>query len=55
VFEGRLGAVDEGLMRDGRLRELRSPDDLVIAKQPPRDGRPLHRRDPGDLLRMALG
>ena len=54
VFEGRLGAVDEALMRDGRLRDLRSPDDLVIEKQPPRDGRPLHRRDPGDLLRMAL-
>jgi len=54
VFEGRLGAVDEGLMREGRLRDLRSPDDLVIAKKPAGAGRPLHPRDPDDLLRMAL-
>ncbi len=54
VFEGRLGAVDEQLMREGRLRDLRSPDDLVIEKKAGSGGRPVHPRDPEDLLAMAL-
>ncbi len=54
IFDGRLGAVDELLMREGRLRMLRSPDDLELAKKPGGDGRPLRRRDPADLLQMAL-
>lgn len=54
VFEGRLGAVDELLMREGRLRELRSAEDLVVEKKTTPRGKPLHPRDPDDLLRMAL-
>ena len=54
VFEGRMGAVDELLMREGRLSMLQDPEDLVIAKKPDGGGRPLVRRDPADLLAMAL-
>lgn len=54
VFDGRMGAVDELLIREGRLRMLASPDDLELAKKPGGHGRPLRRRDPADLLRMAL-
>jgi predicted glycosyltransferase len=35
VFEGRLGAVDERLIADGRLRRLRSADEVQLVK---RDG-----------------
>ncbi|MCL2420193.1 MAG: DUF354 domain-containing protein [Conexibacteraceae bacterium] len=35
VFEGRLGAVDERLIADGRLRRLTSADEVVLEK---RDG-----------------
>jgi len=54
IFDGRMGAVDELLVREGRLRTLTSPDELEPAKKPGGDGRPLHRRDPAGLLRMAL-
>jgi predicted glycosyltransferase len=37
VFEGRLGAVDERLIADGRLRRLVSPDQVVLEKRT--DGR----------------
>jgi uncharacterized protein len=33
VFEGRLGAVDEALIADGRLRPLRSVDEVVLQKR----------------------
>jgi uncharacterized protein len=33
VFEGRLGAVDEGLIADGRLRRLSAPDDVTLSKR----------------------
>ena len=36
VFEGRLGAVDERLIADGRLRRLQSPEQALVAKQTPR-------------------
>jgi hypothetical protein len=54
IFDGRMGGVDELLIREGRLRTLVSPDELEPAKKSGGDGRPLHRRDPADLLRMAL-
>jgi uncharacterized protein len=54
IFDGRMGAVDELLMREGRLRMLASPDDLELTRKPGGDGRPLRRRDPADLLRLAL-
>ncbi len=33
VFEGRLGAVDEALIAEGRLRPLRSADEVVLEKR----------------------
>src|SRR5204862_8133033 len=34
IFEGRLGAVDEQLVAEGRVRLLREADDLTVAKAP---------------------
>ncbi len=56
MFEGRMGGVDEQLVREGRLRVLRDPADVSIpsrASSEPR--RALTTRDPAELLRMALG
>jgi predicted glycosyltransferase len=52
IFEGRPGAVDEQLQREGRVRFLRDPAELVVAKATER--RPLGRRDPAELLRLAV-
>jgi uncharacterized protein len=52
IFEGRPGAVDEQLEREGRVRFLRDPAELVVAKATER--RPLDRRDPAELLRLAV-
>jgi predicted glycosyltransferase len=52
IFEGRPGAVDEQLAREGRIRFLRDPAELVVAKATER--RPLGGRDPADLLRLAV-
>jgi predicted glycosyltransferase len=35
VFEGRLGAVDERLIAEGRLRRLESPEQAVVARRDP--------------------
>jgi predicted glycosyltransferase len=57
TFAGRLGAVDEGLIADGRLRPLRSAEQLaVVRKQSRETSRPA--RDPAmllDLMLSALG
>ena len=34
TFEGRLGAVDEALLREGRLRKLDDPGQIQIERQP---------------------
>ncbi|HET9125784.1 MAG TPA: DUF354 domain-containing protein [Solirubrobacteraceae bacterium] len=52
VFEGRLGAVDERLIADGRLRRLASPEDVVLRKRPPADAGRRVRRDPGLLVSL---
>jgi predicted glycosyltransferase len=52
IFEGRPGAVDEQLGHEGRVRFLRDPAELVVAKATER--RPLGRRDPAELLRLAV-
>jgi predicted glycosyltransferase len=52
IFEGRPGAVDEQLEREGRIRFLRDARELVIEKA--RDKQPRARRDPAELLRLAL-
>ena len=53
TFQGRLGAVDEALIADGRLRLLERADDVVLAKRPA--GARAHervRRDPALLARL---
>jgi predicted glycosyltransferase len=53
IFEGRPGAVDEQLEREGRIRILHDPDELVVEKAPAvRERR--GRRDPANLLKLAL-
>ena len=52
IFEGRLGAVDELLEREGRIRFLRDPDELVVEKVTRRERRA--ERDPADLLELAV-
>jgi predicted glycosyltransferase len=52
TFGGRLGAVDEALLRDGRLRRLQDPDALELEKRPPAAERV--RRDPGAFLDLLL-
>lgn len=56
TFEGRLGAVDERLIAEGRLRRLERAEDLVLEKRPPSAGDRV-RRDPAvlaDLLCAPL-
>jgi predicted glycosyltransferase len=53
TFEGRLGAVDEKLLAEGRLRKLSRPEEVVVEKR----ARALQdrvRRDPRDLARLML-
>ncbi len=52
TFAGKLGAVDELLVRDGRLRLLTSADALELAKRPDRV-RP-NTREPALLLDLML-
>jgi len=53
IFEGRLGAVDEQLVAEGRVRLLRDPQELVVKKAPAvRERR--GRRSPAELLRLAV-
>jgi hypothetical protein len=52
TFEGRLGAVDERLIAEGRLRRLSDPEEIVLAKRPREDGSQRVRRDPADLVRL---
>ena len=52
TFAGRTGAVDEELIREGRLRPLAAADDLELVKK---DGPPApHTRDPAPLLDLLL-
>jgi uncharacterized protein len=56
VFEGRLGAVDERLIAEGRLRRLTTPDQLeIVAKASRRDASNRVRRDPGVLADLLIG
>jgi uncharacterized protein len=52
TFAGRLGAVDEQLIREGRLRPLRSADELRLEKRPA--GAKPAGRDPSLLLDQLL-
>jgi predicted glycosyltransferase len=53
MFAGRLGAVDEALIRAGRLRPLSSPDELDLRKRDVDPGDRI-RRDPRQLLELLL-
>jgi len=54
IFEGRLGAIDEQLAREGRLRFLDDPAEIDVEKKSKGAWRDRVRRDPADLLRLAL-
>ena len=53
TYGGRLGGVDEALIRSGRLRPLTDPRALQLEKRPP--GAAPTRRDPGFLVDIILG
>jgi predicted glycosyltransferase len=53
TFTGRLGAVDEELIRSGRLRAVAAPDELDVRKRDAAHERV--RRDPRHLLDLLLG
>ena len=53
TYGGRLGGVDELLIRQGRLRPLTDPRAMEIEKH--RDDSMRERRDPGDLVDLILG
>ncbi len=54
IFEGKPGAIDELLMREGRLRVLRDPGDLELVRKPADAWEQRVRRDPADMLALAL-
>ena len=53
TFTGRLGAVDEGLLREGRIVRLTDPQTLRLEKRDPTAGMRL-KRDPRLLLELML-
>ena len=53
TFAGRMGAVDEGLIREGRLRPLAAPDAIELRKREPGETARV-RRDPRSLLELLL-
>jgi uncharacterized protein len=54
IYEGRPGAVDEHLMRQGRLRPLHDPEAVTLARKPRDAVAARVRRDPAQLLALAL-
>jgi uncharacterized protein len=54
TFEGRLGAVDERLIAEGRLRHLRSPADVEVGKRQHSGYAERVRRDPAAFTELLL-
>jgi hypothetical protein len=54
TFQGRLGAVDERLIDERRLRMLASVEELELGKRLRADGDPRVRRDPRVLVELLL-
>jgi hypothetical protein len=54
VFEGRLGAVDERLIAEGRLKRLERADQVELAKRPEGDHAERIRRDPAVITELLL-
>src|SRR3712207_7006042 len=52
TYGGRLGGVDEWLIREGRLRPLTDPRAMEVRKVPLE--RTIHRRNPADLTAMLI-
>jgi predicted glycosyltransferase len=53
TFEGRLGAVDEALLRAGRLHRLGDPREIRVERRSSHAGLRI-RRDPRELVRLLL-
>jgi uncharacterized protein len=53
TYGGRLGGVDEELIREGRLKPLTDPRALELRKRDPAVAAPV-RRDPSELLALLL-
>jgi uncharacterized protein len=53
TFEGKLGAVDEALLREGRLRKLDDAGQIQVERKPASEGLRV-RRDPRELVTMLL-
>jgi predicted glycosyltransferase len=54
IFEGKLGAVDEMLVEQGRLKILRDPEQVRVARKPADALEKRTKRDIADLLRLAV-
>ena len=53
TFEGRLGAVDEALLREGRLRKLDDPGQIDVQRRSEKSELRV-RRDPRELVTLLL-
>ncbi len=53
TYGGRLGGVDEELIREGRLKPLTDPRALALTKRDP-ESSPRVRREPAEMLRFLL-
>jgi uncharacterized protein len=53
TFEGRLGAVDEALLEEGRLRRVGDPAEIVVERRESH-GELRIRRDPRELVKLLL-
>jgi uncharacterized protein len=53
TFEGRLGAVDEALLREGRLLKLDDPEQIEVRRRDANGGLRV-RRDPRELVKLLL-
>jgi predicted glycosyltransferase len=53
TFEGKLGAVDEALLREGRLRKLDDPGQIAVGRRSTNRGLRV-RRDPRELVKLLL-
>ena len=54
IFEGPLGGVDELLVREGRMKILRDPEELTVERRSDNAFERRVRRDPAELLALAV-
>lgn len=54
TFEGRLGAVDERLIAEGRMRRLTDASEITVTKRAGGPSADRVRREPRDFLRLVL-